>query len=127
MTTNPAPLTKAFIVASLLALGGCGSFGDFMTGSRSRPADVPAPSVADPPATEDRICELARQAVREAMNVTELRGATCTASHARPGEWQAEVNFVSGTERHAYRVALQPQRQRQGWAVVDITPQTTSS
>ena len=116
------PQIEAFIVVSVLALGGCGSVGDIFSGSRSRPSDIPPP--ADPPATEARICQLARQAVREAMGLTELRGDSCTASHTRPGEWQARMEFMSGSQQHFYRLALQPDRRRQGWAVVDITPLT---
>ena len=120
--------TKPLLVVSLLALAGCGSMGDIFTGSRSRAPDVPGPApAADPPATEAGICQLARQAVREATGVQELRGDTCTAAHARPGEWQARVDFASGSGQHSYRLQLQPTRQRQGWAVVDITPESARS
>ena len=126
MITTSMPLMKAFVVIGVLALAGCGSMGDLFTGSRSRSTDVPPPPPADPPATEAGICQLARQAVREAMGLTELRGETCTASRARPGLWQAQVDFASGSGQHSYRLELQPNRQRQGWAVVDITPQGTT-
>ena len=118
---------KPLVVVSLLALAGCGSMGDIFTGSRSRAPTAPGPSQSDPPATEAGICQLARQAVREATGVSELRGDTCTASRARPGEWQARVDFTSGSGQHSYRLQLQPTRQRQGWAVVDITPEGASS
>lgn len=122
---TPAPRTSVLIVASMVLLGGCGSISGLWTGLRSRTPDVSSRPVNDPPAEEARICQLARQAVREAMGVTDLRGESCTASHTRPGEWQARVEFASGTERHSYRLELQPHRdKRQGWGVVDITPLT---
>ena len=40
-----------------------------------------------------------------------------------PGEWEARVAFMSGSQQQTYRVSLQPTRQRQGWAAVDVTPQ----
>lgn len=110
-------------LASALLLGGCGSLGDLWSGTGSRGADTASRTVSDPPADEARICQLARQEVRSALGVTELRGESCSASHARPGEWQARVEFISGTERQAYQLVLRPRRQPpQGWGVVDITP-----
>ncbi|TXL71730.1 hypothetical protein FHP25_29005 [Vineibacter terrae] len=133
MSTTPS--LKAFIItAGTLALAGCGgSLGDILPGQGSRRGAPPPPpsssslTPADPPVTEARICDLAKQAVREAMNVPQLRGETCSATHTRPGEWQAKVNFMSGSEQQTYRVALQPHRQRQEWGVLDLTPETTSS
>src|SRR5262245_26576654 len=100
MAPIPAPRLKtAFVLASLLALAGCGSLGSMFPASRS--GDVPSRPPNDPPVTEARICDLARQAVRQAMGVAALRGEQCTASHARPGEWQARVDFVSGTQQQS--------------------------
>jgi hypothetical protein len=127
MSRAVAKPLKAVIAVSLLALGGCAQLGNLFPASRSRSTTAPAGPPADPPATESGICQLARQAVREAMGIPELRGDTCTAAHTRPGEWQARVDFASGSGQHTYRLQLQPQRQRQGWAVVDITPEATSS
>jgi hypothetical protein len=124
---TPARLAPLLLTA-LLSLAACGSMGDIFTGSRSRSSEpaVPPPP-ANPPATEASICELARQAVREASGVASLRGDSCTASNTRPGEWQARVDFASGSEKQAYRLQLQPTRQRQGWAVMDITPESPGS
>jgi hypothetical protein len=109
-----------------MLLAGCGTFNDLMKGT-SRPPEASRQTPADPPADEARICQLARQAVREATGVSELRGDSCTATHAGPGSWQARVEFSSGAERQSWRIDLQPHRQRQqGWRVVDITPMTTS-
>jgi hypothetical protein len=121
---TPARLSP-LLLAALLSLGACGSIGDVLTGSRSRSPEpsVPAPP-ANPPATEASICELARQAVREASGVASLRGDSCSATNTRPGEWEARVDFASGGEKQAYRLQLQPNRQRQGWAVMDITPES---
>lgn len=123
---SAAPRLKALAVIGLLALAGCGPIGDVLAPPRGRAPEGPPRPAGDPPVTEARICELARQAVREATGVAELRGATCEAARARPGEWQARVDFISGSDRQSYRVALQPHRQRPDWAVVDITPQAAS-
>ena len=131
--TTTTPLKTILITASVLALAGCGSLGDILPGQGSRRGAPPPPpssstlTPSDPPVTEARICDLAKQAVREAMNVPQLRGETCSATHTRPGEWQAKVNFMSGSEQQTYRVALQPHRQRQEWGVLDLTPETSSS
>ncbi|TWS99689.1 hypothetical protein [Reyranella sp. CPCC 100927] len=133
MTTTP--LKTLILTASVFALAACGSLGDMLPGQGSRrtapppPSSGPGPGLtpSDPPVTEARICDLAKQAVREAMNVPQLRGETCSATHTRPGEWQAKVNFMSGSEQQTYRVALQPHRQRQEWGVLDLTPETRSS
>jgi len=128
--TTTSHLKILIITASVFALAACGSLGDILPGQGSRRGAPPEPAArpqADPPVTEARICDLAKQAVREAMNVTQLRGETCSATHTRPGEWQAKVNFMSGSEQQTYRVALQPHRQRQEWAVLDLTPETSSS
>ena len=128
--TITSHLKAIIITASVFVLAGCGSLGDILPGQGSRGSRPPEPATrtpSDPPVTEARICDLARQAVREAMNVTQLRGETCSATHTRPGEWQAKVTFMSGSEQQTYRVALQPHRQRQEWAVLDLTPETSSS
>ena len=67
------------------------------------------------------------QATRPTPKSTASSCPPCTAAHTRPGEWQARIEFASGSGQHSYRLQLQPQRQRQGWAVVDITPEATSS
>lgn len=116
------------LLAVLLSLSACGSIGDVLTGSRTRsPEPAVPPPPANPPATEASICELARQAVREASGVSSLRGDSCSATNTRPGEWQARVDFASGSEKQAYRLQLQPTRQRQSWAVMDITPESPGS
>jgi hypothetical protein len=125
MTRRAAPfkLPAAVLATAALALAGCGTLDDFMPGSRDRAPDRPGPVAADPPATEAGICNLARQAVKEATGLPTLRGETCTAARTRPGEWAAQVGFTSGSGPQAYRITLQPTRQRQGWAAVDVTPQ----
>lgn len=113
----------ASVVAGALLLGGCGSLGDLWPGSSGRGPDTASRSVSDPPTDEARICQLARQEVRAAVGVSELRGESCTASRLRPGAWQARVEFMSGTQRQAYELDLQPYGQRQPtWRVVNITP-----
>jgi hypothetical protein len=130
MTRRPSPF-RASVAATLLASGalalaGCGTLDDFLPGSRGHAPDRPGPVAADPPATEAGICDLAKAAVREATGLRVLRGETCTAARTRPGEWAAEVGFTSGSEQQAYRITLQPTRQRQGWAAVDVTPQAAA-
>jgi hypothetical protein len=128
MTPTRAWPLKAATVLAILALAGCGgSFGDLFSGSRGGRGPAPPGGPVDgPPATEAGICQLARQAVREATGVRELQGDTCSASHTGPGAWQARVDFAAGARQQSYQVDLQPMRQRQGWAVVSVTPQTPS-